>query len=508
MTSRAIVCSLLSLVLAFSISDTLAQARRQSAITQFGRLHVVQQGRDGSPTGPPTGEYLYLESDKILGDGATYISIEGVFNSGASVIALIGENAGGNQSRTIYRVVVLRSDRAKVYKNDEFVSDDDHKIEPVLEQGMLQVPLGYSSGKRKIATFDGTRLVVQKESVIGKTIAVEKNTCEGLFEQNLKECISVHGAFSTSLQEYVDDARHNPAFDEEAFYAYCEQAWNAKAQPARVEFQKAVCGPKLITASAIHAKQPSNCDTVREEIDAKLRKKGISGYSLFIVESDKLDGNQVVVGTCDRGAKRITYLRGDVRPLAPDADRGGASLSGKLRDVCYVSAPSSWSFETSEMSGGTTVMPPKSDPLGQQNFELFVYPGLMKVVAPITGADQPVSARVHANRVDADSEKLREVTIRRANGFRGQEESTRVYVTSSRTRKELRLYIDFVDESNRAIPVGGEVPFVGARCTAANTMSPKSFGDICWRLIEAMSLKSWFGPRACDIQGDRMVRVK
>jgi hypothetical protein len=61
----------------------------------------------------------------------------------------------------------------------------------------------------------------------------------------------------------------------------------------------AACG------SAWAQKKP--CEALKSEIEAKLKAKGVKGYTLDIV-SDAREGK--VVGSCDGGAKKIVYKRG------------------------------------------------------------------------------------------------------------------------------------------------------------------------------------------------------
>ncbi|MGE8146287.1 DUF1161 domain-containing protein [Pseudomonas frederiksbergensis] len=52
-----------------------------------------------------------------------------------------------------------------------------------------------------------------------------------------------------------------------------------------------------------------SCEELKTEIAAKLDAKGVSGYSLEIVDKGaSADGK--VVGKCEKGAKEIVYKRG------------------------------------------------------------------------------------------------------------------------------------------------------------------------------------------------------
>ncbi|MCW8274280.1 DUF1161 domain-containing protein [Pseudomonas sp. PCH199] len=51
-----------------------------------------------------------------------------------------------------------------------------------------------------------------------------------------------------------------------------------------------------------------SCEELKAEIAAKLDAKGVSGYSLEIVDKGSAAGAKVV-GTCEKGTKEIVYKR-------------------------------------------------------------------------------------------------------------------------------------------------------------------------------------------------------
>jgi len=62
-----------------------------------------------------------------------------------------------------------------------------------------------------------------------------------------------------------------------------------------------------LAGTALAAGKP--CEELKGEIAAKLDAKGVSGYSLEIVDKGAaVDGK--VVGTCEGGTKEIVYKRG------------------------------------------------------------------------------------------------------------------------------------------------------------------------------------------------------
>ena len=62
----------------------------------------------------------------------------------------------------------------------------------------------------------------------------------------------------------------------------------------------------LAASSTFAAGKP--CEELKTEIAAKLDAKNVTGYTLDIVDADKT-GDARVVGSCDGGAKKITYTK-------------------------------------------------------------------------------------------------------------------------------------------------------------------------------------------------------
>jgi Protein of unknown function (DUF1161) len=71
---------------------------------------------------------------------------------------------------------------------------------------------------------------------------------------------------------------------------------------------KTVVSVFLLSAAASAMAAPKSCDELKAEIAAKLDEKGVKGYELTAVDNDKV-GDAKVVGSCDGGTKKLTYLR-------------------------------------------------------------------------------------------------------------------------------------------------------------------------------------------------------
>ena len=75
-----------------------------------------------------------------------------------------------------------------------------------------------------------------------------------------------------------------------------------------------VVGLSLIFANGAWA-QKKDCNELKSEIEAKLKKNGVDKFTLDIVDADKQDEGKgkadgKVVGTCDGGTKKIVYKKG------------------------------------------------------------------------------------------------------------------------------------------------------------------------------------------------------
>jgi len=73
------------------------------------------------------------------------------------------------------------------------------------------------------------------------------------------------------------------------------------------------------------AQAAGNCDTIRDQIDAKIRASGVSRYTLTVVDAGASAPGRNV-GSCERGSRKILYV-----PDGKAASQGGA---GALLTEC------------------------------------------------------------------------------------------------------------------------------------------------------------------------------
>ena len=54
-----------------------------------------------------------------------------------------------------------------------------------------------------------------------------------------------------------------------------------------------------------------SCEELKAEIEAKIQANNVSSYTLEIVTNDEVHDQNMVVGTCENGTKKIIYQKND-----------------------------------------------------------------------------------------------------------------------------------------------------------------------------------------------------
>jgi hypothetical protein len=62
----------------------------------------------------------------------------------------------------------------------------------------------------------------------------------------------------------------------------------------------------LLFCAPAASPQVKPCEELKSEIEAKLKKKGVTNYTLEIVPADQVK-DQKIVGSCNGGKNKITY---------------------------------------------------------------------------------------------------------------------------------------------------------------------------------------------------------
>lgn len=65
----------------------------------------------------------------------------------------------------------------------------------------------------------------------------------------------------------------------------------------------------LVAAQTLAAPKP--CEELKAEIEAKIQARGVTSYTLEIVPNAEVHDQNMVVGSCENGTKKIIYQRND-----------------------------------------------------------------------------------------------------------------------------------------------------------------------------------------------------
>ena len=64
-----------------------------------------------------------------------------------------------------------------------------------------------------------------------------------------------------------------------------------------------------LATSALAAPKP--CEELKAEIEAKIQANNVSSYTLEIVSNEEVHDENMVVGSCESGTKKIIYQNND-----------------------------------------------------------------------------------------------------------------------------------------------------------------------------------------------------
>ena len=81
-------------------------------------------------------------------------------------------------------------------------------------------------------------------------------------------------------------------------------------------------GAMLVVPAWSYAQGAKACEELKTEIAAKLDAKGVKNYTLDIVAKDADAGDAKEVGTCEGGAKKILYKRGEAAAKSEKKEPG------------------------------------------------------------------------------------------------------------------------------------------------------------------------------------------
>lgn len=80
-----------------------------------------------------------------------------------------------------------------------------------------------------------------------------------------------------------------------------------------------------LASASLYAQAAKSCDELKADIAKKIEANGVKSYTLDVVATDKAnDAKGKVVGSCEGGAKKIVYTRGETDSSASTAKPSAA----------------------------------------------------------------------------------------------------------------------------------------------------------------------------------------
>jgi hypothetical protein len=80
--------------------------------------------------------------------------------------------------------------------------------------------------------------------------------------------------------------------------------------------------------TALAAGGADTCDALRERIETKIRAAGVETFTLAVVDAAASVPGKMV-GTCERGAKKIVYVRDQADAILTECKDGTVSVGGR-----------------------------------------------------------------------------------------------------------------------------------------------------------------------------------
>ena len=56
---------------------------------------------------------------------------------------------------------------------------------------------------------------------------------------------------------------------------------------------------------------PKDCEELKAEIETKIQANNVSSYTLEIVTNEEVHDQNLVVGSCDNGTRKVIYQKND-----------------------------------------------------------------------------------------------------------------------------------------------------------------------------------------------------
>ncbi len=211
------------------------------------RAGLLEIGRSDFNSPPDS---LVLNGKVVYKDEGNYLALYKIFTFPDHDAVLFSSNCGGTACQTddFAFLVVKQGAEPKVVEADDFYAYRT-VVKTMQDGNNIKLNLGYSGGKRKLATLDGEQLTIHLEDVPPQPL--EEESCQWLHKDAMSACVEARdrnpdcsdpqGDFAGVIMRGVAAMADYPGFVQSGFDQQCQQACRDGKASDYVTFSGEVC---------------------------------------------------------------------------------------------------------------------------------------------------------------------------------------------------------------------------------------------------------------------------
>lgn len=212
--------------------------------TRAGLLEIAHSDFNSPP------DSLVLNGKVVFKEEGFYLSVYQLFSFSDHDAVLFSSNCGGSgcPANDFAFLVVRQGTEPKVIKVDGFDAYPS-EVKTKQEGNAVKLNLGFSAGKRKLATLEGEQLTIRLEDVAPQ--ALDETQCKWLHTDAMPACVEARttnpdcadpqGTFAGVIMRGVAATSDYPGFVHSGFDQQCQQACQTGKAADYAAFGSAVC---------------------------------------------------------------------------------------------------------------------------------------------------------------------------------------------------------------------------------------------------------------------------
>ncbi len=258
-----------------AVESPLPEETPDKLKTRIGLLEIGRSDLNAPP------DSLVLDGKVVFKEEDFYLSLYKVFNFPDYDAVLFASNCGGSgcPANDFAFLLVRQGTEPQVVKAENFDAYPSD-VKTLQEGNTIQLTLGYTGGKRKLATLEREQLTIWLEDVPPQPL--EEEQCQWLHTNAMPACVEARNRnpdcsdpqddFSGAIMRSVAATADYPGFVQSEFDQQCQQACqNGKASDyavfganvcSKLKPENATSDPADSPASAINADVLKGCENL------------------------------------------------------------------------------------------------------------------------------------------------------------------------------------------------------------------------------------------------------